>query len=148
MTEASTGTGSPSSTALPSGPVWQAGLLAALAATVVNAVAWLVVQQLFDAGLQIPKTPGGTALPLSAVVFITAFTSLVGAVVLWLLSRRGPSGVRLWTVLAVAFGLLSALPAFSLEVSTGRQLGLLMFHVLATVVVVGVVRQQLARWTG
>ena len=28
MTEASTGTGSPSSTALPSGPVWQAGLLA------------------------------------------------------------------------------------------------------------------------
>jgi hypothetical protein len=151
MTEASTGTGSPSSTALPSGPVWQAGLLAALAATVVNAVAWLVVQQLFDAGLQIPKTPGGTdltALPLSAVVFITAFTSLVGAVVLWLLSRRGPSGVRLWTVLAVAFGLLSALPAFSLEVATGRQLGLLMFHVLAIVVVVGVVRQQLARFTG
>jgi hypothetical protein len=151
MTEASTGTGSPSSTALPSGPFWQAGPLAALAATVVNAVAWLVVQQLFDAGLQIPKTPGGTdltALPLSAVVFITAFTSLVGAVVLWLLSRRGPSGVRLWTVLAVAFGLLSALPAFSLEVSTGRQLGLLMFHVLAIVVVVGVVRQQLARLTG
>jgi hypothetical protein len=151
MTEASTGTGSPSSTALPSGPVWQAGLLAALAATVVNAVAWLVVQQLFDAGLQIPKTPGGTeltSLPLSAVVFITAFTSLVGAVVLWLLSRRGPSGVRLWTVLAVVFGLVSALPAFSLDVSVGRQLGLLMFHVLATVVVVGVVRQQLARLTG
>jgi hypothetical protein len=151
MTEASTGTGSPSSTALPSCPVWQAGLLAALAATVVNAVAWLVVQQLFDAGLQIPKTPGGTeltSLPLSAVVFITAFTSLVGAVVLWLLSRRGPSGVRLWTVLAVVFGLLSALPAFSLDVATGRQFGLLMFHVLAIVVVVGVVRRQLARWTG
>jgi hypothetical protein len=151
MTEASTGTGSPSSTALPSGPVWQAGLLAALAATVVNAVAWLVVQQLFDAGLQIPKTPGGTeltSLPLSAVVFITASTSLVGAVVLWLLSRRGPSGVRLWTVLAVVFGLLSALPAFSLDVATGRQFGLLMFHVLAIVVVVGVVRRQLARWTG
>jgi len=151
MTEASTGTGSPSSTSLPFGPVWQAGLLAALAATVVNAVAWLVVQQLFDAGLQIPKTPGGTdltALPLSAVVFITAFTALVGAVVLWLLSRRGPSGVRLWTVLAVVFGLISALPAFSLEVSTGRQLGLLMFHVLAIVVAVGVVRQQLSRWAG
>ena len=151
MTEASTGTGSPSGTALPSGPVWQAGLLAALAATVVNAAAWLVVQQLFDAGLQIPKTPGGTeltSLPLSAVVFLTAFTSLVGAVVLWLLSRRGPSGVRLWTVLAVVFGLLSALPAFSLDVATGRQFGLLMFHVLAIVVVVGVVRRQLARWTG
>jgi hypothetical protein len=149
MTEASTGTGSPSSTALPSGPVWQAGLLAALAATVVNAVAWLVVQQLFDAGLQIPKTPGGTdltALPLSAVVFITAFTGLVGAVVLWLLSRRGPSGVRLWSVLAVAFGLVSALPAFSLDVPVGKRLGLLLFHLLATVVMVGVVRQQLARW--
>jgi hypothetical protein len=105
----------------------------------------------WQAGLQIPKTPGGTeltSLPLSAVVFITAFTSLVGAVALWLLSRRGPSGVRLWTVLAVVFGLLSALPAFSLDVSVGRRLGLLMFHVLATVVVVGVVRQQLARLTG
>jgi uncharacterized protein DUF6069 len=150
MTEAPTGTGSPSGTALPSGPVWQAGLLAALAATVVNAVAWLVVQQLFDAGLQIPATPGGTeltSLPLGAVVFITAFTSLVGAVVLWLLSRRGPSGVRLWVVLALVFGLLSALPAFSLDVPTAKQLGLLLFHVLATVVVVGVVRQQLARWT-
>ena len=81
-------------------------------------------------------------------MFITAFTSLVGAVVLWLLSRRGPSGVRLWTVLAVVFGLLSALPAFSLDVATGRQFSLLMFHVLAIVVVVGVVRRQLARWTG
>ena len=151
MTEASTGTGSPSSAAPPSGSVWQAGLLAALAATLVNAVAWLVVQQLLDAGLQIPATPGGTeltALPLSAVVFITAFTGLVGAVVLWLLSRRGPFGVRLWTALAVAFGLVSALPAFSLDVPVGRRLGLLLFHVLATVVVVGVVRQQLARWTG
>jgi hypothetical protein len=150
MTEASTHSGSPSGTALPSGPVWQAGLLAALAATVVNAVAWLVVQQLFDAELRIPATPGGTdltSLPLSAVVFITAFTGLVGAVVLWLLSRRGPSGVRLWTILAVAFGLVSALPALSLDVPTGKQLGLVLFHVLATVVVVGVVRQQLARWT-
>ena len=151
MTEASTGTGPASGTALPSGPVWQAGLLAALAATVVNAVAWLVVQQLFDAGLQAPATPGGTdltALPLSAVVFVTALTSLVGAVVLWLLSRRGPSGVRLWTGLAVAFGLLSALPAFSLEVPTAKQLGLVLFHVLATVVVVGVVRRELGRRTG
>ena len=35
MTEASIGTGSPARAALPSGPVWRAGLLAALAATVV-----------------------------------------------------------------------------------------------------------------
>ena len=149
MTEASTGTGSPSRTALPSGPLWQAGLLAALAATVVNGVAWLVVQRLLDARLQIPATPGGTeltSLPLSAVVFVTAFTGLVGAVALWLLSRRGPSGVRLWTVLAVAFGLVSALPAFSLKVPVARSLGLLLFHLLATAVVVGVARQQLARW--
>ena len=148
MTEASTGTGSPSRTAFPAGPVWRAGLLAALAATVVNAVAWLLLQQVLDAGLQIPVQPGDTelqSLPVSAVLFLTAFTSLVGAVVLWLLTRRGPSGVRLWTALAVAFGLLSALPAFSLDVSTARQLGLVLFHVLAIVTAVGVVRQQLAR---
>jgi hypothetical protein len=48
-------------------------------------------------------------------------------------------------ILAVAFGVLSALPAFGLDVSTGRQLGLLLFHLLATVVMIVVVRQQLGR---
>ncbi len=148
MTEAPTG--SPSRTALPTGPVWRAGLLAALAAVVVNGLAWVLLQQVLDAGLQIPSQPGGTeltALPLSAVLFITAFSSLVGAVVLWLLTRRGPSGVRLWAILAVAFGALSALPAFSIDTSTPRQLGLVLFHLLATVVVLAVVRRQLGRWT-
>ena len=42
MTEASAGTGSPSRTAIPTGPVWRAGLLAALAATVVNAIVWVL----------------------------------------------------------------------------------------------------------
>ena len=81
------------------------------------------------------------------MLFITAFSSLVGAVVLWLVTRRGPSGVRLWAILAVAFGSLSALPAFGLDTSIGRRLGLVLFHLLATVVVIAVVRQQLARWT-
>jgi hypothetical protein len=150
MTEASTGTGSPSHTALPSGPVWRAGLLAALAASVVNAIAWVLVQQVLDAGLQIPAQPGSTdlsALPLGPVIFVTAFSALVGAVVLWLLTRRGPSGVRLWAILAVAFGVLSALPALGIDVSTARQLGLVLFHLLATVVVIAVVRQQLGRFT-
>ena len=149
MTEASTGTGSEPRAALPAGPVWRAGLLAALAATVVNGVAWFLLQQVFDVGLEIPSQPGGTelsALPLGAVLFITAFSSLIGAVVLWLLTRRGPSGVRLWAILAVAFGVLSALPALGLDTSIGRRLGLVLFHLLATVTVLAVVRQQLARW--
>ena len=149
MAEASTG--SPSRTALPAGPVWRAGLLAALAATVVNGLAWVLLQQVLDVGLEIPSQPGGTeltSLPLSAVLFITAFSGLVGAVVLWLLTRRGPSGIRLWAILAVAFGALSALPAFGIDTTTARRLGLVLFHLLATVVVVAVVRQQLARWTG
>ena len=150
MTEAPTGTGSPARAALPAGPVWQAGLLAALAATVVNGIVWFLLQQVFDVGLEIPSQPGGTeltTLPLSAVLFITAFASLVGAVALWLLARRGPSGVRLWAILAVAFGALSALPALGIDTTTGRQLGLVLFHLLATVVVLAVVRRQLARWT-
>ena len=151
MTEASTGTGSPARAAVPTGPVWRAGLLAALAATVVNGLAWLLLQQVLDVGLQVPSQPGGTelsSLPLGAVLFVTAFSGLLGAVVLWLLTRRGPSGVRLWALLAVAFGALSALPAFGLDVSTGRQLGLVLFHLLATVTELVVVRQQLSRWTG
>jgi hypothetical protein len=150
MTEASAGTGSPSRTALPSGPVWRAGLLGALAATVVNTVGWVVLQPVLDVGLQVPTQPGSTELnelPLGLVVGVTAFSGLLGAVVLWLLTRRGPSGIRLWVILAVAFGVLSALPAFGLDVSTGRQLGLLLFHLLATVVMIVVVRQQLSRTT-
>jgi hypothetical protein len=150
MTEASTGTGSPARAALPTGPVWRAGLLAALAATAVNGLAWLLLQQVLDVGLQVPSQPGGaelSSLPLGAVLSVTAFAGLLGAVVLWLLTRRGPSGVRLWALLAVAFGALSALPAFGLDVSTGRQLGLVLFHLLATVTELVVVRQQLARWT-
>ena len=149
MTEASTGTGSPARAALPSGPVWRAGLLAALAATVVNLLAWLLVKQVLDAGLRIPSQPGSTeltSLPLATVVTVTAFSALVGAAVLWLLTRRGPSGVRRWAILAVAFGALSALPALSIDVSLARRLGLVLFHLLATVVVLAVVRQQLARW--
>jgi hypothetical protein len=150
MTEASTGTGSPSRAALPAGPVWRAGLLAALAATVFNALVWVLLQQVLDVGLQIPAQPGGTELsdlPLGPVVGVTAISGLLGAAVLRLLTRRGPSGVRLWAILAVAFGVLSALPAFGLDVSIGRRLGLVLFHLLATVVVLTVVRQQLARWT-
>jgi hypothetical protein len=149
MTEASTGTGSPARAAVPAGPVWQAGLLAALAATVVNGIVWFLLQQVFDVGLEIPSRPGGTeltSLPLSAVLFITAVASLVGAVVLWLLTRRGPSGIRRWAILAVAFGVLSALPAFGIDTPIGHRLGLALFHLLATVVVLGVVRQRLARW--
>jgi Family of unknown function (DUF6069) len=150
MTEASTGTGSPSRAALPAGPVWRAGLLAALAATVFNALVWVLLQQVLDVGLQIPAQPGSTELsdlPLGPVVGVTAISGLLGAAVLRLLTRRGPSGVRLWAILAVAFGVLSALPAFGLDVSIGRRLGLVLFHLLATVVVLTVVRQQLARWT-
>jgi Family of unknown function (DUF6069) len=148
MTEASAGPGSPARTALPSGPVWRAGLLAALAATVVNAVAWVLLHPVLDAGLQVPVQPGSTEmneLSLGPVIGVTALSSLIGAVVLWLLTRRGPSGVRLWVILAIAFGVLSALPAFGLEVSTGRQVGLVLFHLLATVTVIAVVRQQLGR---
>ena len=112
-------------------------------------LAWLLVQRVLDAGLRIPSQPGSTeltSLPLATVVTVTAFSALVGAAVLWLLTRRGPSGVRRWAILAVAFGALSALPALSIDVSLARRLGLVLFHLLATVVVLAVVRQQLARW--
>jgi hypothetical protein len=149
MTEASTSAGSPAHAAVPSGPVWRAGLLAALAATVVNLLAWVLVQQVLDAGLRIPSQPGSTeltSLSLATVVTVTAIAALVGAAVLWLLTRRGPSGVRRWAILAVVFGPLSALPALTIDVPVAKRLGLVLFHLLATVVVLAVVRQQLARW--
>jgi hypothetical protein len=128
--------------------LWRAGLVAAAAATLVNVLAWVVVQQLGDARLMVPKEPGGTelmSLPLSLVVGATLVAALVGAVALWLLGRRGSGGVRAWTALAVAFGLLSAGAPFGVDVSVVGRLGLVLFHVLATATVVGVACQQLAR---
>lgn len=138
----------PRSQAPSSARLWRAGLVAAAAATLVNALAWVVVQQLGDAGLLVVVEPGGTelvSLTLGLVVGATLGPALVGAVALWLLGRRGPGGVRVWTALAVAFGLLSAGTPFGLDVSVARQLGLVLFHVLATATVVGVARQQIAR---
>src|SRR4029450_10765774 len=89
---------------------WRAGLVAAAAATLVNALAWVVVQQLGGAELMGVVEPGGTevvALTLGLVVGATLGAALVGAVALWLLGRRGPGGVRAWTALAVAFGPLA-----------------------------------------
>jgi hypothetical protein len=138
----------PLSQAPSSARLWRAGLVAAAAATLVNVLAWVVVQQLGDAGLMVVVEPGGTelvSLTLGLVVGATLGTALVGAVALWLLGGRGPGGVRAWTALAVAFGLLSAGTPFGLDVSVARQLGLVMFHVLAMATVVGVARQQLVR---
>jgi Family of unknown function (DUF6069) len=138
----------PRSQASSSARLWRGGLVAAAAATLVNALAWVVVQQLGDAGLMVVVEPGGTelvSLTLGLVVGATLGTALVGAVALWLLGRRGPGGVRAWTALAVAFGLLSAGTPFGLDVSVARQLGLVLFHLLATATMVGVARQQLAR---
>jgi Family of unknown function (DUF6069) len=138
----------PRSQASSSARLWRGGLVAAAAATLVNALAWVVVQQLGDAGLMVVVEPGGTelvSLSLGLVVGATLGAALVGAVALWLLGRRGPGGVRAWTALAVAFGLLSAGTPFGLDVSVARQLGLVLFHLLATATMVGVARQQLAR---
>jgi hypothetical protein len=138
----------PRSQASSAARLWRAGLVAAAAATLVNALAWVVVQQLGDAELLVVVEPGGielVSLTLGLVVGGTLGTALVGAVALWLLGRRGPGGVRAWTALAVAFGLLSAGTPFGLDVSVARQLGLVLFHLLATATMVGVARQQLAR---
>jgi hypothetical protein len=138
----------PRSQAPSSARLWRGGLVAAAAATLVNALAWVVVQQLGDAELMVVVEPGGTelvSLTLGLVVGATLGAALVGAVALWLLGRRGPGGVRAWTALAVAFGLLSAGTPFGLDVSVARQLGLVLFHLLATATMVGVARQQLGR---
>jgi hypothetical protein len=145
MTEASTGASSPSR-AVPAGPVCRAGLFAALAAVLANALVWVLFQPVLDLGLQVPVTPGSSEfqeLPLALVIGFTALTGLLGAVVLWLLTRRGPSGVRLWSVLVVAVGVLSGVSPLSLDVSLGRRLGLFVFHLVAAAVVIAVVRRQL-----
>jgi hypothetical protein len=145
MTEASTGASSPSRT-LPSGAVWRAGLLAALAAVLANAVVWVLFQPVLDLGLQVPVTPGSSEfqeLPLALVIGFTAFSGLLGAVVLWLLTRRGPSGSAYGRSWPWPSGSSPALAPLSLDASLGRRLGLSVFHLVAAAVMIAVVRRQL-----
>jgi hypothetical protein len=146
MAEAPPGTDAWYRAALPSGPVCLAGLLGALGATTVNALAWLVIQRLLNADLQIPVRPDSTELqdlPLWSVIVVTLLSGLFGTFALWLLSRLGLRGVDLWTLLAGAFGALSGLPIFNVDVGQGRQLGLFLFHLLAAATMITVVRREL-----
>lgn len=74
-------------------------------------------------------SPGGTDLALNEVVATTLVAVYAGAVLLALLGRRADR-FRLWTGLAAALAVASAVPLWRLEVDTGSKAALTTMHLL------------------
>lgn len=108
--------------------VWRAGLVAAVAAAVVNTLVWLVGQATpaeWDVVQQ-----GAT---MSVLFFLPAFASVlgigVGTVGLWLL-RRFSWGLTVWTVLAVVVGVGSMVSPLQAATDTWTGVLLALMHVV------------------
>ncbi|HEX6421537.1 MAG TPA: DUF6069 family protein [Acidimicrobiales bacterium] len=75
------------------------------------------------------SAPDGTDLALGEVVGTTLVTVAAGAALLAVLARRADR-FRLWTAVAVAVAVLSAVPLWRLDVDAGSKVALTTMHLL------------------
>jgi hypothetical protein len=99
-------------------------------ALAVNAVVFLLGD--FGAPVRVITgwAPDGTDLRYLDVVLATVSLLLLGSAVLWLLERFRDDGFRTWTVLAVAFTVLSIPPVLRLDIDAGSKVTLSVMHLV------------------
>jgi hypothetical protein len=103
-------------------------LLAVIGNTIVYFVALAV------RGSAVQATMDGTTaadVPYAAVIVSTALPILVGAGVLWLISRFTGSALRVWTIIALVIIVLSLSAPVLLPVDLGSKLALGAMHIVA-----------------
>lgn len=114
---------------------WRTGLLAAGTALVVNLLV-LVVSRALGADFLVQQTPDATAAEVTVVmVAVMTVVPVLVATALLLVARRW--GARAWRALAavgLALGLLTVPMPFTVEATTGTQVGLALMHVVVGVV--------------
>jgi hypothetical protein len=111
-------------------------LVGALAGSAVALVGNTAVFLLANAirGATIHASTDGTNasdLPYVAVVVASVLPLLVGAGVLWALSRFTRSALRVWTVVALALTVLSLAAPLFLPVDVGSKIALAVMHIVA-----------------
>ncbi|WP_109472790.1 DUF6069 family protein [Ornithinimicrobium cavernae] len=125
---------------------WSSDLVAVGAAMICALVMWLCVA--LWGGVELDVVTGGDVRRVGGVTVVTtaALAGLAGVGLLRTLERLTPRALRIWTVIAVAVALVSALGPLSARTpaATGTLLGL--HAVVAVVLIVAVHRTR--RWVG
>ena len=120
------------------GRLFQAGVIAAIVASVANVLVYFIVPALFDFSLEIPLMGPGSEierLPVPMVIFSTA-AGIIGAVVVFAaLNRFTTRPVTIFRIVAVIFLLVSFGPPLSLPVASSIQLTLVTMHLITATVV-------------
>lgn len=119
-----------------------AGLASVAAAVVANLIALFIARAIFDLPAGFPPLTAG------AVTFFTVIGTSLGALVFWWLSRRSATPVRTYRIVAVVALVVSIIPNLLAAINPAMFpfpggtatafLVLVIFHVIATVVSVGV----------
>ena len=120
-------------------------LIAVIAAVLVNLSIWVAVEIVGGVDLQQPGFGDQPSTDLGAgqVVAATAVATLLGWALLAVLERvNRRRGGTIWTVLAVAFTLLSiGSPLAGTGITTGNRLTLVAMHVAAALTFIPLVRR-------
>jgi hypothetical protein len=117
----------------PAGRLLRRGLLAAVLATVTNALLLMIASSLFGAVV----VPAGEALSLGPVVVASAIGAIGAAVVFGVIGRFSRRPIRVFRATALVVLLLSLAP-IPLQGVAGPSAGALaLMHVLAAAIVVG-----------
>lgn len=123
----------------------RAGIIAAVAAAVTNAIVYLAATGLLNVPLSIPTRPGAAELnPLRLwqVVFISAMPAVVAAGLLVALNRFTARPLLVFQIIAVIVLLLSLGPILALPIGATAQVVLALMHVVAAAIIVGVLTNQ------
>lgn len=132
-------------------PWWQLAILGAAVATVLNVVLYAIAVWIADIELLIPASPGGSDLRemgIGPVVAFSVLPALLAAGLAALLARRTSAPRRWFGGIALVVLLGSLLPVFSLDVTTGAKLTLVLMHAAAAAVIVAALFPRLAAEEG
>jgi low temperature requirement protein LtrA len=126
--------------------IWTTGMLAVAAAIVANVIARAILIPLL--GLAPDFRPFG----YSAIAMFTAMGTILGLVVFWIISRRSAAPFKTFNIVAAVAGVLSIIPNIGAMLNPAAApfpgtavdyAVLIIFHLIAAVVFVGVLNARL-----
>ncbi len=118
-----------------------AGPLAAIIAAGANLVVYLVAQGLLGVVLLAPAQPGAAEfvpMPATAVIIMSIIPALGATLLLAILSKVVARPIRTFWIIAAVVLLLSFITPFSLPITWDAIITLELMHVIAALVIVGI----------
>ena len=107
----------------------------ALAGVALACVSALIILAIGNVGAPVRVVTGGAPdgadLSVAEVLITSTVAVVLGAALLWFLERRGPNGLRTWTIIAAFVAVASAVPLLRLNVGADSKIALSAMH-LAT----------------